>query len=137
MPGLWIPAALKKPGTLEAPRIKSPVSEAARSPANSVMHAPIGRLGTSFRAPAIISSMPPDVTEVSSLLHCSLALGPINVLPWVVVHTRIPLLFSVGQGNTTPYTKEEAAVLSNRMYSPLRAVMVNESSPASLAISSA
>ena len=136
-PGLWIPAALKKPGTLPGPKMKSPVSDTARSPAKPVMLAPMGRLGISFLAPAMISSMPSGVTEVSSLLHCSRALGPIKVLPWVVAQIRMPLDFSLGQGNTMPFTRAEEAVLSNRIYSPFRGVTVKESSPASFAISSA
>ena len=76
-----MPAALNKPSTSDAPIMKSPVSETARRPANSVMAAPIGMFGISLRAEAIIWSMPPAVTEVSSLSSISLALGPIKVLP--------------------------------------------------------
>ena len=102
-PGDCIPAALYRFSTLSlGPRMKSPVLETARRPANSVIAAPMGRFGISLRADAMISFMPLVVTAKSSLDSCSLALGPMKVLPWVVVHTKIPLDFLVGQGNTTP-----------------------------------
>ena len=98
-----MPAALYRPSTFsEGPSTKSPVLETARRPANSVIAAPIGRFGISFLAEAMISFMPVVVTALSSLESCSLALGPMKVLPWVVVQTRIPLDFLVGVGNTTP-----------------------------------
>ncbi|EJW96792.1 hypothetical protein EVA_15100 [gut metagenome] len=53
----------------------------------------MGRLGINLRADAIISFMPSAVTAKSSLESISLALGPMKVLPWVVVQTRIPLDF--------------------------------------------
>ena len=98
----------------------SPLPETARSPANSVIEAPIGKFGISFLAEFIISSIPVRVTAVSSLFSISCALGPINVLPCVVVQISIPLDFLLGVGKTTPLTKLAAAVLSKRIYSPRR-----------------
>ena len=96
-----MPAAWMRPFVFsDGPRMKSPVLDTARTPANSVMVAPTGMFGTRRRALSRMSSMPGMVTAVSSFSSSGIswAFGPTKTLPCVVAQTRMPLPIFVGVG---------------------------------------
>ena len=116
--------------------MKSPVFPAARSPVKEVMTLPCGRASTFSRALTMICSRPSRVVALSSLSSPSTEVGPRRRLPSTVGVIRMPLPCLEGVRKMVWDTRPPHALSSSR-YSPRRGWIRMESSPASLAISSA
>ena len=100
----------------------------ARMPANEVMTSRVESDGTDLRAVLKTPFVPSAVVEQSSFSSMSTALGPTSRLPSTVGVTRTPLPIFEGHWNIVCFTLSPTA-LSMSIYSPLRGIMVIESSP--------
>ena len=122
-PGDSIPAALINPfASFTSPITKSLLSSWARSPANEVMTWRIGTFFTLRAAVAASESSPEAVVLTASLSSTSTAVGPTNRFPCTVGVTRTPFPILEGSWKIVWETWVPAS-LSNRQYSPFRAVI--------------